>query len=694
MQTLRTVLLGSLVLLVLAAASPAQQDDRAAADLPVTKVVLFSSGVGYFERAGEVQGGSHVQLLFKTENINDILKSMVIMGAEEAAVTYAPRDPVSKALSSFAVDITGNPTLGELLDQLRGARVRVAVPQEFDGVILGVEQRTTKTDDDAVITVDVLNVMGADGLRSIELPQIKSIKFLEPELEKELARALAVLAAARDKNKKPVTISIGGAGKQDVALGYIIETPVWKTSYRLVLDEKEKPLLQGWAIVENTTDIDWKDVSLSLVSGQPISFIQDLYTPLYAERQVIQPELYATLRAQTYAGAIRDFDESPPAPEGGARLGALRGAVARKAGVKKQAYASAEKARALVDRGRMANRLEMDKLRASVGEAKAVAELFEYPIAGKATLERQKSAMFLIVAGDIDAERLSIYDRGTHDKFPLNGLELVNSTGLYLMQGPITVFDGGIYAGDARITDIPVGDKRLLSYSLDQKREVAVASSSTDTELVSLKIVRGVLIATRKYQRERVYTLNNKDAKERVVLIQQPHQADWKLVEPKGVKPATANLYRFRVTVPGKKGDVNGAERLKVVEEQTVGQRIYLGNETPNTIVVYVRSNKASKALVEALQGIIAQKNEIARLKTEVRDKNRDIAEIERDQSRTRQNMTVLDKGNPLYAKYLKIWEEQEGRLDTLRKAIKQLESDIKGKEQQLNKDIQALNVE
>jgi len=661
------------------------------AELPITKVVLFSSGVGYFERAGEVAGGSRVELTFKTEDINDILKSMVVMGAREASVTYGSRDPVAKALKSFAVDITSNPTLGQLLDQLRGAKVRVAVPQEFDGVILGVEQRTKQVGENQTVTVDVLNVMSADGLRSVELPEVKNIRLLEPGLEKELGRALAVLAGARDKNKKPVTIAIGGEGKQQVALGYVVETPVWKTSYRLVLDEKEKPLLQGWAIVENTTDGDWKDVSLSLVSGQPISFIQDLYTPLYVQRQVVRPELYATLRAQAYE-ADMEMPATAAAPRAPAAAMAdrLKGrAVAKKAWAAGRSYGGAvrEEAKAAVDRE------AMNKLQASVGKAGAVAELFEYPIAGKATLERQKSAMFLIVSGDIEAERLSIFDPSTHDKFPLNGLEMTNSTGLYLMQGPITVFDGGIYAGDARITDIPVGDKRLLSYSLDQKREVAVTRPSRDTELVSLKIIRGVLIATRKYQRERLYTINNKDPKERVVLIQYPYESDWTLVEPKDEKPATASLYRFRVTVPGKKGDRNGSERLRVLEEQTVDQRIYLTSESPNTIRVYLKSNKASSALIKALQGILDQKAQIADLKKQVTDKRKEIAEIERDQARTRQNMGVLDKNNPLYAKYLEIWEKQENKLETLRKEIKELEKKINDGEKQLMKDIQALNV-
>ena len=75
-----------------------------------------------------------------------------------------------------------------------------------------------------------------------------------------------------------------------------MENPIWKTSYRLVLSARRgKPFLQGWAMVENPTDEDWKDVRMALVSGRPISFQMDLYQPLYVPRPVVQPELYTSL---------------------------------------------------------------------------------------------------------------------------------------------------------------------------------------------------------------------------------------------------------------------------------------------------------------------------------------------------------------------------------------------------------------
>src|SRR5436190_1332208 len=204
------------------------------ADVPVKVVVLFSSGVGYFEHIGNVKGDSSTELRFKTAQINDILKSLVLqdMGqGKVSAVTYPSQDPIGKTLASFQVNLSSNPSLADLLNQLRGARVQ---------------------------------------------------------------------------DKKTVTINFQGQGERMVRVGYVVETPIWKTSYRLLFGQANtKPALQGWAIVENQTDNDWTDVELSLVSGRPISFIQELYQPLYIPRPIVYPELFASLRPQTYEAGMK-----------------------------------------------------------------------------------------------------------------------------------------------------------------------------------------------------------------------------------------------------------------------------------------------------------------------------------------------------------------------------------------------------
>ena len=100
----------------------------AAPDIPVTAVTLYSSGVGYFEHSGTVDGVATAELRFKTGQINDVLKSLILQdldGGTIGTVVFPSQDPLEKTLGSFQVDLRGSPTLGQLLGQLRGAPVVV-----------------------------------------------------------------------------------------------------------------------------------------------------------------------------------------------------------------------------------------------------------------------------------------------------------------------------------------------------------------------------------------------------------------------------------------------------------------------------------------------------------------------------------------------------------------------------------------
>jgi len=271
-------------LLVLACGHFAMVGSVRAADelLPVKRVVLFTSGVGFFQREGEVSGEASVELSFRTEQINDLLKSLVLQdfgGGKIAPVVFGSRDPIEHTLKSFAIDVTDNPPLAELLNRMRGIEVEITAPNGIKGVVVGTEAQEQKVKDE-VIRIKILNLMTDQGLRAIPLEQVQQIQILNAPLDSEFRKALGVLATSHDTQRKPVLVTFTGQGKRRVSVGYILEAPIWKTSYRLELAEKKQPFLQGWAIVENTTDEDWKAVNLTLVSGRPISFIMDLYQSL------------------------------------------------------------------------------------------------------------------------------------------------------------------------------------------------------------------------------------------------------------------------------------------------------------------------------------------------------------------------------------------------------------------------------
>src|SRR4029077_4791788 len=303
--------IGADQLLSAAAPSDAKQDVKPAVTLPITRVVLFNSGVGYFSRSGEVTDDARVDLTFPEPDINDLLKSMVLEdfnGGRIGAVSYDSREPISRTLSSFAVNLNGNPTFAGIVSQMRGERVDVVLspgaanqPGKLSGVIVGVEHQK-EAKGAAVVETEFLNLWCAEGLRSVRLPDVQQLKFASPVVESEFRRALDVLALSHDSQKKAVSLHFAGDGKRKVQVGYVIEAPIWKTSYRLVLGEKEKPYLQGWALVENPTDEDWAGVKMALISGRPISFKMDLYNRLYVDRPTVEPELFASLRPVTYRG--------------------------------------------------------------------------------------------------------------------------------------------------------------------------------------------------------------------------------------------------------------------------------------------------------------------------------------------------------------------------------------------------------
>src|SRR6185437_491352 len=222
--------------------------------------------------------------------------------------------PTERTLKSFAVNLTNNPTFADILNQARGEKALVALANAgagaagtLNGVIVGVEKQKQSVGKD-VVEAAVLNLWCSDGMRSVKLADVQRVQFLNAHIDSEFKKALETLALSHDTQKKAVSIRFVGEGKRRVKVGYVIENPIWKTSYRLVLGSKaeEKPYLQGWAVVENPTDEDWRDVRMALVSGRPISFQMDLYSPLYVRRPVVVPELFESLNPVAYSGSMEE----------------------------------------------------------------------------------------------------------------------------------------------------------------------------------------------------------------------------------------------------------------------------------------------------------------------------------------------------------------------------------------------------
>ncbi|MCC7409781.1 MAG: hypothetical protein IT442_17075, partial [Phycisphaeraceae bacterium] len=446
--------------------------------MPLHRAVLYFSGVGYFEHRGEVSGGATIELPFRTGQINDVLKSLVVLdpSGRAGSVNYGSADPLDKALSSFSIDVRPE-SLHALLGRARGASVEVEGPQSAKGAILGVEARTEKHDDTEV-TRYILNLLTDKGLEAIELESVHAVRFTDPKLQDELRKALSLVAEARDADARPVEVRLEGEEKRSVRIGYLVESPVWKTSYRLDLSG-DKPLLQGWAIVENTSDADWNDIELSLVSGRPISFVQDLFTPLYLQRPLVRPENYAFLQPRLYdEGIAAGMPAAPPSPMVMSKARRLEARSGQNMAADKAASGGAMELEASVTPAYVG----LDATMQAAAAADRVGEYFQFTIKEPVSIPRRRSAMLAILNQPVEAERISIYNASVLPKHPLAGAKLVNSTGLSLPAGPVTVFDGGAYAGDARIDDTTMGQERLLSFAVDT--DVTVDPSVKTTQRV------------------------------------------------------------------------------------------------------------------------------------------------------------------------------------------------------------------
>ena len=686
-----------------APAKPGKPTDlKPAVTLPISQVILFNSGVGHFTRSGDIEGDARVDLSFPENDINDLIKSMTLIDKSKtgkvSSVTYDSHDPIDRTLRSFAINLNNNPSFAEILKQARGEAVEVTLaanasqPGSLTGKIIGVEKQKVVTKEGAQ-EAEVLNLWCAEGVRSIRLNELQKLRFSNPVIENEMRRALETLSLSHDSQKKSVSLFFAGEGKRKVEVGYVIENPIWKTSYRLVLGKEGQPFLQGWAVVENPTDEDWDGVTMALVSGRPISFKMDLYNPLYVGRPTVEPELFASLRPPTYETAMggkdRDASRDPRA------LG--RAAVPAKPGFSAPSDAPADgvqfdakkdgkesdKQKVSGDQFRrnyaretakqLAEQMDLGASVQSATTASALGDYHQYVVDQPVNLGRQKSALLPIVNKKVDSKRVSIYNPAVQSKHPLLGLKFKNTAGMPLSQGPITVFEGSVYAGDTRVLDLQPDEERLVSYAIDLGTEVSVKNGNATAKITNVRAVKGLVYTTTLFREERVYDVANRSATDRTLLIEHPNRKGqgFKFVGKNLPAEEAADVYRFQLEV-GSKKDTS----YTVVEEREAGTSMQLTNQADDTIRYFINLPEAPANLKKQLQEALKIKAGWDTLRQEIANADRRIQTITADQKRLRENLRETPKESPLFTRYLTTLENQEKEMDELQLKLKKLQGE------------------
>lgn len=681
-ETLSVVL--SFVLAGLAAPPP-----LAAAELPVRKVVLYKHGIGFFERSGRVPANETARLDFKASEMDDVLKSLTIEergGGQVSNIRYESSEPVEKKLGEFPFAIRGAQSLAALLDQLKGSRLelRFGAQDRVEGTI--VSARAIPASERQTEKQELILLLDSGDLRSVDLLAASAVHFADPKLQAQFQEYLAALNQSRNRDKRGVVIESSAAGARDLIADYEIPMPAWKSSYRLVLDANAEPMMEGWAIVDNTTGDDWSNVSLSLVSGLPVSFVTRLYEPRFVTRPTAELPQEAAERPILHAGAIEEREgmQAAGAPQNMARPMAPPAAKAMSVAGLGGAVMDlrAQRAEAAMERRDFASSL------AQTAAGRELGDLFEYSIGHPVTIRKNESAMLPFLQQRIQGRRLLIYSESYGSEHPLTAVEITNSSGKTLDGGAITILDGGAYAGESLMQTVKAGDKRLISYAVDLGSRITTAFDSQNSLLHDLHFRRGILTTRTALKEVKTFTIRNVDQRAKTLLIETPVRPDYKLTGPKPAE-TTANTYRFAVSLAA-----GATQKFPVTEERVIENTIAVTNLTPDVLFTYVRNQNLDAAARKKLEPLAQLKQQLAATQDDLGSVEKQIQDLFQDQQRLRQNIGSLNQVNGQQQRvqeYAQRLAAQETHLATLRDRQAELQKRKTSLERQISSLIETL---
>ncbi|MGD0199728.1 MAG: DUF4139 domain-containing protein [Bryobacteraceae bacterium] len=649
-----------------------------AAELPIREVVLYKNGVGYFVRSGELAAGRTARLEFRADEMNDVLKSLMVVdeaGGQIGGLRYDSSEPLEKKLEQFPFRLGEAQALTALLDQLKGARVEVKTgPATASGLIVGA--REVAPGERQAPRQELTLLTDSGELRTLDLAGMTALTFADPALRLQFQQYLANLVAGRSKEKRSVYIDSSEGKARRLRVAYVVPAPVWKSSYRLVFAEAGEPTLEGWAIVDNSSGEDWSNVRLALVSGKPVSFISRLYEPRYVGRRAFDLVEEQAAAPEVHRGGIGSGSGGGigPGRSAGEAGGVVGGMLMRAAAPAPQmAPAMSEMVQVI------ASSVELST------EAAEAGELFEYRFGTPVTVRQGESVMLPFVQQKLAVRKLLVYSAGAGEN-PRNAAEITNNTGKTLDGGPVTVFDGNTYAGEAPMETLKAGDKRLISYAVDLGTRITTGLESGSELLREIHLNRGVLITRAALQQTTTYTIRNVDQKAKTLLVEHAIRPTFRLVK---MKPAetTAAAYRFEIRLaPG------AAEKFPVVEEQLIERTVALVNATPGLLLTYIQNKALDEDARRQLDRIAQQKARIAANDGEIRRAQEQIDELVRDQERLRQNISSLNRvagQQEQVQSYAKKLADEEVQLAALRDRLAELRKTKAALEAELNELIE-----
>jgi hypothetical protein len=668
----------------------------------INKIVFYKHGMGYFERQGKVKDDASITMGFKTEQVKDLLTSLFVLdlnGGKITAVGYDSKDPIDKQLENILIRVPEGAALTQFLAQLKGAKVEVKLGDTaIRGSILGIEPVSQKQDSIVLTAFKFVLLSESGEIQPFNLFEISSIKLLDDPIQKDLKRILDIYLNSKYTDRKQIKLTCTGKGERNIMMGYLIEMPIWKTSYRIIFDENQKSFLQGWAIVENPTDEDWENVQMSFMSGNPISFNMDLYTSYYPVRPLIDLRKIIPLTS-----ALIDVNELAnnevlmyyPGQQNEIDVGGGGGGEGRY-GARFGGSHSLRKAAGAASPGSPMPNLALTKPLSelltgsisSIAQGVQVGELFAYESKSPVSIARRKAAMVPIITENVKGEKI-LYYRSAISPRLMNAFYLNNSTKLTLEPGPVTLFEGSTSVGEGLLRQsLQSGMKDVIPYAIETGCAIEILNEQKGKSIHKYQFENGIMTLINYTTNETVYKLTNRTTRNQIVYLDQPRVLNYKLVEPSKPEEEVNEYYRFKIDLPA------GANKeFKVMEQGENYNRIYLNTTSLDHIKYYIEQpyfTAKSKEFLNQLKSIFSEMFNQQRIYDE---SNVEYARLNEDQKRFRENMQVLSTENPKERELRESYVEKISKMEDKMVEIKTgmlTAQDTKHKLQaELNKKIQ-----
>jgi hypothetical protein len=681
-----------------AASAPAAAPSEKETALPVRQVSLYKNGVGFFEQAGRVMGNELVRLDFTTAQLNDALQSLTAVDLGDGRIVgagYNSATPLTAQLNEVAPGLGQDPTVTDFLRAMKGKRVEVhANGIVFTGRLLNVEVRSEPEGKGSSVLVErrfITVVSDAGGLRSFALTPSVEVR-LAGEGKQEIGRYFALLAASHEPSLRHVLLEDRGTGERELHVSYLSAMPAWKSSYRLLFSKgNTTATLQGWAVVDNTSAADWENVQLTLVSGAPQSFIQQIARPLDVQRpEVAMPmpgdslKTPGVLRSRAVIGAMAD-------PIGGASESVPMSAMAIGGGGGVQVHrvqsmpavlpAQTSQAIRVVDSYEHAAEKTLTPQTTSVD----LDDLFEYKLSKPITIRKSESATVPILQTELAADRVTVWspheEQGSHAARPMRAVWLTNTSGLTLDRGSFSIVEGGVFGGEGQLGLLQPKQRQIVPYALDEAVTVDFAELKPPAASVRhIEVKDGRLTEHQLYPKVRLYTIHNAASTGRTVVLEPVRTthfqmspatkriaAGWDL-SPETPAPVevTDKLYRFAVPV-----GPDETTAFRVVETHSHPVHYDLATMDEEDLRDLLKKVAADTVTVAKLKPILDARHRIVALDKQMKSDKRGMDEVAVEEKRIRENLVSL-KGSAseqaLSKRYADEMMQQEDKLGALQK--------------------------